>query len=155
MLSKDDAARDRFVELCSRFKVVLDGFKVVVDQGRAVGAIARQYAVIASEPCQSDDLRNEVKDDLNELTGRLNELTDDVNELMPLVSMGIAMLETPRRYLCEKFAKLADIQDSERHQFDEYAAEAMTRWFGAVFFHSKSGSADLILRAMKRSVTDV
>ena len=75
--------------------------------------------------------------------------------MMPLVSICIAMLETPRRYLCEKFAKLADIQDLERRQFDEYAAEAMTRWFGAVFFHSKSGSADLILRAMKRSVTDV
>jgi len=123
----------------------------------AAVAKVRQFVVIASDPRQSDELRNEVEGALNEVIGALNERTGYLNEtmgkMMPLVSIANATLETPRRYLCEEFAELADIQDSERHQFYEYAAKALTRWFDAAIFH-KSGSAACILGALKRSMTD-
>jgi hypothetical protein len=67
----------------------------------------------------------------------------------------IAMLEMPRRYLCENLAKLAKIQDSKRRMFDEHASKALRTWFCSVILDIGSSSTAPILGGMKRNLTDV
>ncbi len=62
---------------------------------------------------------------------------------------------TVTEHLCEKFAELAHIHNSKRHEFDECIAEALAKWFGDVFFHSDSDAALRVLLMMKRSATDL
>jgi hypothetical protein len=112
------------------------------------------------EQCQADELRKEVKACVKELFVGLNEA--GVNELfirmnMVLAQTGIliAMLEMPRRYLCENLAKLAKIQDSKRRMFDEHASKALRTWFCSVILDIGSSSTAPILGGMKRNLTDV
>jgi hypothetical protein len=127
-------AAQRCVEFCNRL-IACRNLAVKAD-----AAIAGQL-----ETCQSDDLRKE-------LNGYRNELNELLKELLAVASTVAAILEMPIHYLCEKFAKLAHIQDSKRHLFDKHIAEALHRWVGAFFLHTESGSAVRTLGALKRSM---
>jgi hypothetical protein len=136
MLSDHDAAEAALTMAITR-----------TEASRAI--ILRAAAIMPQlEQRQADELRNEVKSCMNEL---IPHLIDAIAEVSTLV----AMRRMPHRYLCEEFAKLAKIQDSKRHQFDEHIAKALTRWFCGVIFFSGSGSAAPIFGAMKRNLTDV
>jgi hypothetical protein len=130
-----------------RVAAILNMAEEVVMTARAM-VVAAAEAIPHLEQRQADELRKEVK-------AGVNELFVGLSEILAQTSILIAMLEMPQRYLCEKFAKLAKIQDSKRRTFDEHASKALRKWFGSVILDVRSGSTAHILGGIKRNLTDV
>jgi hypothetical protein len=135
----------------SRLKDATSRLNAAVMRSRAIGKKLKIRAAAVKphlEQRKADELRNEV-------TACAHELIVSINETFALGGTLAAMLRMPLSYLCENFAKLANIQNSKRRKFDEHVWKALTRWYCAVFFDTRSGSAGPILVGMKRNLTEV
>ena len=142
-----------------RVAAILIMAEEVVMTARAM-VVAAAEAIPHLEQREADELRKEVKACVKELfvglnEAGMNELFVGVNVVLAQTSILIAMLEMPRRYLCENLAKLAKIQDSKRRMFDEHASKALRTWFCSVILDIGSSSTAPILGGMKRNLTDV